>query len=102
MSAVKSADAWQSDDVDVLRRLSTPLPADPRELVQGDEVPARRAEIPCYQLQGNRFRGLQIGSELPDLAADILADFGDFPVSSLQIRLSGSETSSPETGPTAI
>jgi hypothetical protein len=53
-------------------------------------------------MQGKSLRGLQIRPELPDFAARILADFRDFPLSSLQITPTGAETSSPETVPTAI
>ena len=69
--------------------------------VQGDGVPARDAEIPRYQPQGNPLRGPRIGPKLPDLVADVSAELGDFPVFSLWIRFPGSETGSHETAPTA-
>jgi hypothetical protein len=63
--------------------------------------PARDAEVPCYQPQGNPRRGPGMGPEFQDLVAGIFADSHYFPVFSLWIRFPGLETRSHLTAPTA-
>ena len=56
--------------------------------------PARDAEVPCYQPQGNPRRGPGMGPEFQDLVAGIFADSHYFPVFSLWIRFPGLERGS--------